>query len=112
MRLVVKDETGRAQLLLVEGQRVLGTAVMTWEEYRSSAKSVLGVVLEMISKSLAEKLGAVLWKDTVTSCHGDAVIARERLENLGWSQDKIGRMARELAAEIAHDLAALLPQHR
>lgn len=112
MRLVVRDDTGRAQLMLVDGVRILGTAMLTWEEYRSSAKAVVSAVMELTASSLAERLGAALWRDTVASCHGDAVIARERLENLGWSQEKVARLASELAAGVAHDMAAMLPQHR
>ena len=114
MRLIVKD-VGRGffQLLLFRGSQVFGTANMSKDDYRDGVKELFLRVQKVVKDTIAEKLGEALWRDAVSMAPGgEAELAKDKLLEFGWNQQKIENYAHILTEHLVHQLLKLLPDHR
>lgn len=113
MKLYVRDDGGRAQLMLVHGQNVLGMASMTWELYRQTVRVVLTAFTKMSQETIARVLAEHLWRDAQSSAEGaSAELAKEALLKFGWNQEKIDAYSLELTKHLNQELTKFLPEHR
>lgn len=113
MKLYVRDDKGRAQLMLVHGQNVLGMAHLTWAQYEHTLRQMLHAFDVLAKETLAKKLAEHLWRDAQTLVEGaSAELAKEKLLAFGWSQEKIDAYALELTRALKSELTKLLPEHR
>lgn len=114
MRLIVKDiGRGFFQLMLLRSNQIFGTANVTKDEYRDAVKALFLRVQDVVKSAISEKLGEALWRDAVSMAPGgEAELAKDKLLEFGWNQQKIENYAHILTEHLVHQLLKLLPDHR
>jgi hypothetical protein len=113
LRIVVKDDRGAAKIQLLVGNEVVGIAHMSWTSYFGTVRSLLLNVAKVAQEDIAKNLAETLWRDAQSMVVGaDTELAKEKLLDFGWSQEKIEQYATELAKSLAQKLASHLPEHR
>lgn len=114
MKLLVRDMgRGFTQLMLAKGQQVLGTATVTWDDYKSALKGIFMSVEEAARECISKTLAQHLWQDAQAMVAGsDAELAKEKLLEFGWNQQKIDTYAGLLTRALVQELTKYLPEHR
>lgn len=113
MRLEVRDDSGRAQLVLLNGRDVMGVAHMKWEVYHGIVRSVLSGLIKTMTPCISSSLAEHLWREAQTNAPGaDAEIAKQKLLDFGWNQESINQFSQALARTLAAEFTKFLPEHK
>jgi hypothetical protein len=107
----VRDDQGRASIVLNYDGRAVGIVSMSWLAYEALCREIMTNVVKIARNSMTENLGTLLWQDAQRSSQEDPDLAKRRLLEFGWSQEQIERYADVLAKNLATILVNVLPEY-
>lgn len=110
-KLSVRDNLGHAIITLHDMKKPLGMATMPWYDYQQMWKEIAGRAQQICLTTIETKFGELLWQDTVSRCNNDTEMAKTKLLDFGWSNDKIKAYAAALTRDLIQSLLEHLPEH-
>lgn len=106
----VESELSRAKIILSDGDRVAGVVTVAWNDYVTMIHGLMGLVLETSKDALKESLMKKLWADAQLMFDMSPELAKAKLLEFGWSEQKIEQYADELSIAIAQKLTDFIPE--
>lgn len=111
-RIDVRDDAGRAKILLLDGGNPVGMASVSWASYRQLISALVGMVTVDARAIVAKYLAERIWQDAQRASDNSTELAMTRLAQLGWTQATVDAYADEITRQLLDQLLARLPEHR
>ncbi len=112
IKLTVRNDKGRAQLVLMHDKELIGMASMAWSIYKVAAKMLLEFVMTNATATLEKSLGTLIYKEAIRASGDDPERAAKKIAEMGWTQPDIERFAKTLAYDVVEGLVKHLPEHQ
>lgn len=108
-KMKTESDFGRVRVTLLQDGAVVAVISIPQNDYREIARKLFAAVIVSGRESIAPVLGERLWQDAQSIFGLSPDLAKQKLLEFGWSQQKIDAYADELARAVARHLAELLP---
>jgi hypothetical protein len=105
----VEGDFGFARIVLTGDGKPVGVATMPYGEYVAIWRRLVSLALTTSRDATAQVLRERLYHDAVTIFGLSPETAAAKLQEFGWSEEKIALYAGEISMKIAEKIAEMMP---
>lgn len=105
----VEEDFGRSRLILTGNSKPIGVITIPTGEFIGIWRKLMSSIVVIAKDSIKETLTNRLWHDAQLLFDNSPELAKQKLIEFGWSNEKIEQYSDELARELTKKLAEHLP---
>lgn len=109
-RLSVRESSGRAIVTLFNGEYAVGVFNMSAQQYEQLNALLMSKFARMAHEVLFKAIHDELWQRAQRAAHEDTEQAKKHLLALGWSQDAIDKLARDLVMSLSSEILTMIQE--